>query len=439
MSPLEVNGVLLLYNHPLTKNAPTIMDHVNSFGQYSRFKVWKVNTECGFPKKLKDLRFKVIVLHYSLFGFRPILNVEFLKYLEDGKESYKIAFFQDEHRFCRMRFGFLNRQQIDCVFTLVESHFFKDTYEKYTSVPRLVYCLPGYVSDSMLVASSKYYWPDEKRTIDIGYRGRKLDYYMGKGAQEKYEIAVKFREKASGLGLKLNIEADESKRIYGEKWYRFSANCRGMLGVEAGVSIFDVEDIVYENYQRLMALNPKISFEEMSEQAGFKEWEDHIYYRTISPRHFEAAAFRVCQILFEGKYSGIMRPMVHYIPLKKDFSNFHEVIEMFKNSAFRKELTENAFNDLIASGLYTYKEFVRNVFDEALLEAGLRPEIDSADAERVAKLLGEDFYYRQLRGVLKSARRYQFPGRSLLVPFVKPVLQKYDRWKEKKALSFYNN
>ena len=55
------------------------------------------------------------------------------------------------------------------------------------------------------------------------------------------------------------------------------------------------------------------------------QYEDNIPYRTISPRHFEASALRLCQILLEGKYSGVMRPMVHYIPLKKDFSNFDEV------------------------------------------------------------------------------------------------------------------
>ena len=44
-----------------------------------------------------------------------------------------------------------------------------------------------------------------------------------------------------------------------------------------------------------------------------------VYYLTMSPRVFEAAAVRSCQILFEGRYSGILEPMVHYIPLKKDF------------------------------------------------------------------------------------------------------------------------
>jgi hypothetical protein len=291
----------------------------------------------------------------------------------------------------------------------------------------------------MMAASQKYSLPSEKRKVDIGYRGRRLEYYMGKGAQEKYEIAVKFREKASGVGLKLDIEANESKRIYGEKWYEFIGNCRGLLGVEAGVSIFDVEDVVYEGYQRLMASNPKISFEEMSKQLGFKEWEDKIYYRTISPRHFEAAAFRVCQILFEGKYSWIMRPMVHYIPLKKDFSNFDEVINMFNNAALRKKMTDNAYNDLIASELYSYKRFVQESFDKVLLEEGLAPELDVKEAERVTQILNKDVSYRWVRGLIKSPRHFQFPGRSAMVPLVKLFVQKLAQRKERRDLRKVKN
>lgn len=428
----SVNGILLLYNHPLIKNAPTIMEHVKSFSEHSRFKVWRINTECGFPKRLSELRFKAIVLHYSLFGYRPFLNAQFLNYLEASKDSYKIAFFQDEHRFCKIRFGFINRYKIDCIFTLVEPRFFEHTYTKYTNVPKLVHCLPGYVSDSMIDTAREFSVPAEKRTIDVGYRGRKLEYYMGKGAQEKYEIGVKFKERAAGLGLKLGIEADESKRIYGENWFRFTANCRAVLGVEAGVSLFDVEDVIYEGFQKLMAANPGISFEEMSKKLNFQNWEDRIYYRTISPRHFEAAAFRVCQILFEGKYSGIMKPMVHYIPLKKDFSNFDEVIRMFKTPALRDELTENAYNDFIASRRYTYENFFQNSFDPVLLEADLEPEIDSVVAEKVTQLLSKDARYRQFYGTLKSVRHRQFPGRSLLVSILKPLEQKYSRWKERK-------
>src|SRR3954453_1840141 len=78
-----VNGILLLYDHPLEPNAPTIMEHVDAFARHSRFDVWSVNTALGFPKSLGELDFSVVVLHYSLFGWFPFkLDEWFERYLE---------------------------------------------------------------------------------------------------------------------------------------------------------------------------------------------------------------------------------------------------------------------------------------------------------------------------------------------------------------------
>ena len=174
-------------------------------------------------------------------------------------------------------------------------------------------------------------------------------------------------------------------------------------------------------------------------ELDFQEWEDNIYYRTISPRHFEAAAFRVCQILFEGRYSGIMEPMVHYLPLKKDFSNFDDVIRMFKNAALRKEVTDNAYDDLIASELYAYKRSVEESFDKVLLEAGLKPEMDKNEVQRLTDILNKDARYRQFRGAIKSPRHFQFPGRALLIPFLRPIVQKFGRRKGSKDPRILDN
>ncbi|MBT8506740.1 hypothetical protein B1F79_04690 [Coxiella-like endosymbiont of Rhipicephalus sanguineus] len=56
---------------------------------------------------------------------------------------------------------------------------------------------------------------------------------------------------------------------------------------------------------------------------------EKIDYNQISPRHFEAVATKTLQILYEGEYSNILKPWVHYVPLKKDYSNFDEVCNFF--------------------------------------------------------------------------------------------------------------
>jgi hypothetical protein len=424
----KINGILLLYDHPLEPNAPTIMEHVDAFARHSRFKTWCVNTGLGFPKSLSELDFTTIVLHYSLFGSLPFkLDDYFERYL-DRSRAYKVAFFQDEHQLGPQRFEFLNRYQVDCVYTLLEPRHWDEVYRRYTAVPKLVYTLPGYVSEDLVALAGGLTQPDDVREIDIGYRTRTLPLYMGKGGQEKVEIAARFLERAQGTDLKLDIGVDEASRIYGPAWFEFLASCRGVLGVEAGVSIFDTEDVVRQESERLLASDPELSVAGMFEKV-LEPWEDNIFYRTISPRHFDAAALRVCQILFEGKYSGILQPMVHYIPLKKDFSNLDDVIRSFRDPALRRTLTENAYRDLIASGGYSYERFVAS-FDDELLAAGLQPQADETLAAAVTARLARDRRQREAAIHRRAATLgRQFPGREQLARAVRPLLKRVRRWK----------
>lgn len=409
-----VNGILLVYHHPLRQGASTIMEHVNAFKKYSHFNVWDVNTELGFPEGLKRAQFKTLVLHYSLFvPPRYYLDENFLNYIDMCPHTYKIAFFQDEYRFCQQRFAFINRFKIDCVYTLLEPQYFSHVYQKYTKVGKLIYTLPGYVSEDLIAVAQKMTKSEKDRKTDVGYRARQLSFYMGEGAQEKHQIGIRFRERANASGLKTDIETDERRRIYGRRWHEFLANCRAVLGVEAGVSIFDLEDKVRIECERLISESPRISFNEVSKKV-LQPWEQNVPYRTISPRHFEAAAFRVCQILFEGDYSGVMQPMVHYIPLKRDFSNLGDVIRMFKDQKFRSRLVENAYRDLIASGEYSYSKFIAESFDPSVPDSQSNSRTAGDELWGVAALLRKGAHRRKLYALCRSVPYRPFPGRSRL-------------------------
>jgi hypothetical protein len=195
---------------------------------------------------------------------------------------------------------------------------------------------------------------------------------MGIGAHEKQVIGDEFKRRARNLNLVLDIESDENKRIYGDGWYQFLARCKGTLGSESGVTIFDIDDRVRETCELIHSYLPDLPFEDLWKRY-LHRFEDNIYYRTMSPRIFEAAAFQVCQIMFEGKYSGVVEPMVHYIPLKQDFSNFAEVLGMFRNRSLRNFLTMNSYKGLILSGTYSYQSFMDS-FDRELMKEGLIPE-----------------------------------------------------------------
>lgn len=397
------DGILLFY-HYAPPYASTVMEHVRAFERHSRFPVWLVNVQHGFPPQLEGLSPAVILLHYSLFGSAHyFLDERFLEFLDRATHSYKVAFFQDEYYYCRQRFAFIDRYRIDCVYTLLEPEHHAAVYGRHTYGPRLVHTIPGYVSDDLVRLAHERTIPDAARHTDVGYRARSLPYYMGRGAQEKREIGVRFRAMARDLDLRLDIETDEGSRLYGDRWVDFVADCRAVLGVEAGVSIFDLDDLVREAYARIVAESPGISFEEASERLLWR-WEGNVPYRTISPRHFEAAAFRVTQILFEGRYSGILEPMVHFLPLRKDFANFDEIVRLYRDPAIRRSLTERAFSDLIASGQYSYRRFVGQ-FDEDLEAAGVHAASDAAEAERIRRLLARGARARQARARVRAGYR----------------------------------
>jgi hypothetical protein len=287
----------------------------------------------------------VILLHFSVFyDEMGRLSPEYLNFIERNQASYLTAMFQDEQAYLEKRLEFCRDYGVDCVFTMFEQETAERIYGQQTAASEVVSALPGYVSDGLREVGARLTIADRDRPVDIGYRGRKPPIEWGPEAQEKYEIAHEFARHAVGLELRLDIETDESKRMYGESWYRFMAACRATLGTESGTVI----------------RRPTAHGDEL------------LPYRTISPRHLEAAAFRSCQILYEGRYSGALEPMTHYIPLRKDFSNFDEVIARFKDPDIRSELTANAYRDLIEDDRYSYKGFVAG-FDRLLVNAGIEP------------------------------------------------------------------
>jgi hypothetical protein len=407
MAKTKINGILMLYSHNLAPIASNMLEHIYAFRENSRFPVWEVNAYLGFPEALKGLEFRAIVLHYSLFGWLPFsLDDQFRAYLAESRSSYKVAFFQDEYRWWKERSKVINSLKVDCVYTCIEPEYYQATYWKYTHVPRLETYLPGYIGEGMVRKAKEMDKPDAERTIDIGYRGRISFAYMGKGAQEKHEIAIRFREKAAGKGLKLDIETEENKRIYGDDWLAFLGNCRAVLGTEAGVSIFDIDDEVFPRYERYRTEHPDVGLYDPVDEILAEYEGKGIYYRTVSPRVFEAAAVRACQILYEGRYSGILMPMEHYIPLKKDFSNFDEVLRLYRDRKVRRELTENCYRDLIASGAYSYRRFIEK-FDEGLVAAGMKPGIEPGLVQQVTDRLEEGEKTLLINEVNKKRVDYQ--------------------------------
>jgi len=412
----SVPGVLVVYHRPdyrLTTrpfaDAATVREHIHSVREHSRFHVWELNTDLGFPSGLRRLRPEVIFLHYSLFGSGHYLVGDRMTEFLAASDAMKVACFQDEFYFCRKRFAFVNDAGIDLVLTHVHEQDIPAVWGRYAPRTRARFNYPGYVAAEMLDAAARYALPDERRDIDVGYRGRPLQPFMGSGALEKVEIGERFAALAKATNLTVDIDTSEQGRHYGDAWYGFLGRCRAVLGVESGTSYLDLEDEVYSDYQQRLADGRPVTLEAL-QQGPLGRWDHNYSYRTISPRHFEAAAFRILQVLFEGEYSGVLAPMVHYVPLKKDFSNFDEVVALINDPAARHEITANAHRDLIASRTYSYESFV-NAIDNDLTTTGHQPPIGLLARVRMDHALRRGGAWRRLK---TEARYFNWSPRAAL-------------------------
>jgi hypothetical protein len=397
---VQVPGVLFVHEDPLAPDATTVREHVGAFLAHSRFAWYPVNVTFGLPPGLRRYEFAAVVYHYSLRPTYHWLTPDVRDYLA-GSAPYRVAIFQDEIWYFRERDRFLADLRIDCLFSRHKPHHVRDVYG--ARVADYAHYLAGYVADGLVARAARLTRPYPERSTDVGYRGRRLGYYFGRGGQEKGEIAERFAELTSGRGLRLDVASRESDRLYGEHWDRFLADCKAVLGVEGGVSVIDRTGRFRDLYDRLIAQNPKLTFADYVAAAGpdFEALEDRIDYRCLTPRHFESAAFRNLQILFEGKYDGVLEPWTHYVPLKKDFSNLDDVLAVLADPVRATAITDRAYADLIASGRYTYQGFVRS-FDDRL-----------AAARRVGPV--DPRLDRDLRAYLADWDRFQSRARDFAV------------------------
>jgi hypothetical protein len=243
--------------------------------------------------------------------------------------------------------------------------------------------LTGYVPDD-LAAIPRAHVPLAQRPIVVAYRGRDIRGLYGRLAFEKYEIGRRMREICQARGIQHDITMDEESRIYGPAWFDFIGSCRSMLGSESGSNVFDFDGSIERTYKEMAASREgKVSYEEFLPIVAQRESE--ISMGQISPRVFECAAMKTPMILFRGRYSGIIKPNVHYIPLEKDFSNVDEVLARIEDIQALEAMAEHTYAYLVASGRFGYRAFsqklralIERKFDELRLSPRTAPAARTA-------------------------------------------------------------
>lgn len=359
--------VLLLCNYDLA-NAPTVCDHVNAIVNYSNHHVYPVSGLGDLLASIDLSYFDAILVHYSLtlaieWYVSPHTRAKLKEFA-----GLKAIFIQDEYRFVEKTSKYIAECGFHVVFTCLKPADVSRVYPSdVLSRVRFEQTLTGYLPSWLTIYPTV---PLERRRFDVGYRGRVYPAWHGRSGLEKVEIGARFLKDARKYDLKCNIKWREGDRLYGSQWVAFIQSCRAMLAVESGASVFDMSGRIgvrTELYSQLMNLDSKeyhsdikllrSRYERLREQF-FHGSEDLIDLSQVSPRVFEAVALRTLLIMYEGRYSDVLEPWVHYVPLKKDHSNMEEVARVVKNVDKCAEMITNAYDYVLAREDLSYGHFV---------------------------------------------------------------------------------
>jgi hypothetical protein len=123
---------------------------------------------------------------------------------------------------------------------------------------------------------------------------------------------------------------------------------RAVIGCESGVSVLDARGEIQRRVARLLADQPNLTFDEIDAQMP-SGWDSYAFF-AIGPRHLEAVTTKTAQVLVEGRYSGVLEPERHYIPVRRDLSNVDEALERLRDVEAVEAMTERAYRDVYLSG-----------------------------------------------------------------------------------------
>jgi hypothetical protein len=359
MKPMSV---LLLYaQSPVNKTFSYQYGWPRKFLNHPRFRCTPLNVlDRGwqaFYDRYRSLwhgRFEAIIILHSVFSNGSYLRPRHpLYHAIKASRLPKAYFIGNEYKLMPEKMAFCDALGISLLVTQSNS---PDVHRLYRE--RLGCAVVGIPSGGL---DTDVFYPHidyKDRPIDIGYRSDESPLYLGHA--ERREIADYVVAHGPAYGLKLDVSLQLQDRLDERRWALFLNQCKAQLGTEAGGDYFELTDTTRKAYIRYTKRFPHPTLADVTERF-FKSYSNPIPLRVITGRIVEAAGTKTVQILFEGKYNDYLKPDRHYIPLKKDFSNFPEVVEKLRDQTYCRTLTDNAYE--VAVKELTYEHLIDKFYE----------------------------------------------------------------------------
>lgn len=373
-------NILVLHGLGLDLNLArgTSVAHLRSFQQHApehRYLYQDVNWPVtGY---LRDFPFDLILIDGTFLCWRWVRPRELLAQLLEqyawvaDHPAVKIAFPQDDYDHAHILDRWLSDWKVDHVYAVCPQHM-GATFPQLSRRPGLLsVALTGYVEDGLATAPASA--PIDRRSLLVGYRARNLPAWYGSFGRMKALLGDRFARSARDRALSVDISTNERDLLLGAAWTRFLSDSRFTLGCESGSSLLDPEGHIRDAVEDYLRKRPAATFEEIAGRVFPGEDRKHVF-STVSPRVFEAAALGSCQILLEGNYLPEMRPGVHYIELRQDYSNVNEVLDQLSDTGRAQAMADACHEAIIQPATYHYSTRVREVLARvAAIQASSKP------------------------------------------------------------------
>lgn len=364
-------NILIIYSSFIYPLPSAVINHLYSFQRYSTHRCFYLNMGIRrIPWYLKKVNFDLIIFDTIFLAMRWDKPV-FRRLMEKAQilkqvDAVKVALPQDEFINTDILCDFINDFGIDYVFSVAPATEWPKIYDTVNFEKVKFYqVLTGYIDEKDKARINLLSESIKTRTIDIGYRAWEAQPWLGRHGIIKKRIAELFQKYAPQRKLVTDISLRREDTLLGDDWYKFLLNCKYTIGVEGGASVLDRDGTIKKKAEWYLKAHPDANFEEV-EKHCFPGRDGHLELYAISPRHLEACVTRTCQILTEGKYNNILQPGIHYIEMKRDFSNMDEVLDIVKQDTVRNEISERCYKDIVKSGKYTFTSFVDEICDKTL-------------------------------------------------------------------------
>ncbi len=382
-------NILVLYDDSFTHIKP-IQEHLSAFSKHSKHRYFY------FPVRLDSTLFEpfqdqwptawdfddydAVIWHYCLRAahvdnLAPLVAQQLAQY-----GGLKILFIQDDYDTTLTTWDWVEKVGIQLVMTCIPAYGISYAFPDWKpGVVEFLQTHTGFVPEDDM---DRFIKPLSERKLHLAYRGRTLPYRYGSLGREKYLIGVRMKALAAAAGVPSDIEVDDDNRIYGDDWYRFTASARATLASETASHVFDFDGSITTLSDA--AMKAGVSYDDFYAE-HLSDKEHQVRMNQVSPRVFEAIRLKTALVCFEGEYSGAIQPNLHYIPLKKDFSNAQEVLEKLGDLDYLEAIIERAYTDVILGGQWSHAAFVRRfdrIVQTRLLRSARRELLTATVARR---------------------------------------------------------